>query len=333
MSELAKTSERTLEMVAAEIRVLEGSMLSSAIEIGRRMVEAKEMLPHGEFGDWIENNTDFSRSKANDYMRLFREYGNMQGSLFGAEIANVQTFGKLSISKALALLSIPDDGEREDFVENHNVDAMSTRELKAAIKERDEAKAALEKANAENEKLQNYVKEAGDDLAAAQKKVEALENRPVEVAIQEPDPEEIRLRVEAAMLENEAQHRAELEKLKKKLDKAEKAAKEADKAKTAAEERARNAETEAQKGTDSTKAASNNDRAEIEKLQSEVKSLTKKLAMSDEAITTFKVHFENWQREHTAMVNALAQISDETAAKLRSAIEVQIANWRDKHEL
>ena len=41
MNELQTT--RTLDMVAAEIRTFTASMLNNIIEIGRRMVEAKEM--------------------------------------------------------------------------------------------------------------------------------------------------------------------------------------------------------------------------------------------------------------------------------------------------
>ena len=51
---------RTPEVVAAEIRALTANMLTSIVEIGRRMCEAKEMLPHGSFGNWIKENTGYS---------------------------------------------------------------------------------------------------------------------------------------------------------------------------------------------------------------------------------------------------------------------------------
>ena len=99
------TAQRTPETVAAEIRTLTGMMLGTAVEIGRRMVEVKAMLPHGEFLPWIKEHTGHSASSANNYMRLFEEYGADQGGMFGAEF-NCQTFGNLGISKALALLSV-----------------------------------------------------------------------------------------------------------------------------------------------------------------------------------------------------------------------------------
>ena len=93
MSELITTNQtlstrppaRTPDTIAAEIRALTASMLCNVLEIGRRMCEVKEMLPHGSFGDWIRENTGYSSSTANNFMRLFQEYGAEQGSLFGTE--------------------------------------------------------------------------------------------------------------------------------------------------------------------------------------------------------------------------------------------------------
>ena len=154
MNEL--TSTRTLDQVAAEIRAYTGTMLTAAIEIGRRMEEAKGMLNHGEFGGWITSATPYSVSAANNFMRLYREYGEAQGSLFGPEVKS-QTFGNLTPSKALALLALPEE-EREEFVQNHDVDDMSTRELKKAIAERDAAREDVEAAEQKIEDLEETAK-------------------------------------------------------------------------------------------------------------------------------------------------------------------------------
>ena len=42
--------------------------LLCGIEIGRRLVEAKEMLQHGEWLPWLEKETGFSTSSAQRYM-------------------------------------------------------------------------------------------------------------------------------------------------------------------------------------------------------------------------------------------------------------------------
>lgn len=164
---------RTTEMVAAEIRALTASMLGNIIEIGRRMCEAKEMIPYGEFGKWIKENTGYSVSTANNFMRLFQEYGNPQGCIFGAQVES-QTFGKLSYSKALVLLALPAE-ERETFVDENNVGDMSTRELKQALRERDEAIRRAEAAEQAGEGSALAMAELQEKLDAAQTKIGNLE--------------------------------------------------------------------------------------------------------------------------------------------------------------
>ncbi len=144
----AQPPVRTVGAVALEIRTLQrqaqGIILSYAIEIGRRLEEAKAMLPHGEWGAWLKNELDYSQSTAQNFMKVFREYGDSQQSLFGGAPKS-QTFGNLTYSKALRLLAIPDEEERARFVAENDVEHMTTRELNEALKARD---AALEEAAA-----------------------------------------------------------------------------------------------------------------------------------------------------------------------------------------
>lgn len=151
---------RTVETVTLEIRTLQhqanGIILNYAIEIGRRLEEAKAMLPHGEWGAWLKRELDYSQSTAQNFMKVFREYGDSQQSLFGST-SKSQTFGNLSYSKALRLLTIPDEEERERFAEEHDVEHMSVRELNEALKARDEAE---EKAAAAEEEARGLRQEA-----------------------------------------------------------------------------------------------------------------------------------------------------------------------------
>ena len=152
---------RTVETVTLEIRTLQhqaqGIILNYAIEIGRRLEEAKAMLTHGEWGAWLKRELDFSQSTANNFMRIFREYGAAQQSLFGGE-AKSQSLANLTYTKALRLLAIPDEEERERFIAGHDVEGMSSRELDKALKEREEA---LKKAAAAEEETRKLRQEAG----------------------------------------------------------------------------------------------------------------------------------------------------------------------------
>ena len=154
---------RTVETVTLEIQTLQHQaqqmLLGYAIEIGRRLLEVKAMLPHGQWGEYIKQKVGYSQSTANNLMRIFEEYGAPQQSMFGPE-ANSQALGNLSYTKALQLLAIPAE-EREAFVEENHVEDMSTRELDKAIRERDEARAAAEHAAAD----QRAAEQARDKMA------------------------------------------------------------------------------------------------------------------------------------------------------------------------
>lgn len=198
---------RTVETVTLEIQTLQRQaqqmLLGYAIEIGRRLVEVKAMLPHGQWGEYIKQRVGYSQSTANNLMRIFEEYGAPQQSMFGPE-ANSQALGNLSYTKALQLLAIPAE-EREEFVEENHVEDMSTRELDKAIRERDEARAAAEHAAADQRAAEQARDKMAEDMrllnaamASAQDAKELAEQesarleaeladlkaRPVEVAVE-----------------------------------------------------------------------------------------------------------------------------------------------------
>ena len=161
------TPERTLGVVEMEIRVIQHqtgqAILNGAIEMGRRLEEAKAMVGHGEWGPWLKK-MGYSQSNANNLMRVFREYGSTQQSLFGAE-SKSQTFGSLTFSKALSLLAIPDEEERERFVTENDVEHMSVRELNEALKARNEAEEKAAAAEDEVRGLRQETERLREELA------------------------------------------------------------------------------------------------------------------------------------------------------------------------
>ena len=157
-----EANEARLSTLAAEINTIKTQtqkiMMQAAVEIGRRLVEAKGAVGHGGWGLWLERNVDYSERTAQNLIRIFQEYGEGQQSLFGG--SNPQAFADLTYTQAVALLGIKNPDERAEFVESHDVANMTSRELADAIKERDEAKAALKA------KLSAAKKEFKDTLAA-----------------------------------------------------------------------------------------------------------------------------------------------------------------------
>ena len=340
--------ERTLEIVAAEIRGYTFSMLTNIIEIGRRLVEAKGMIQHGQFMNWCKENFGFSSSQTNNFMQLYRAYGADQNSLFGAEL-NSQTFGNLNYSKALALLALPSPEEREAFVEEHDVENMTTKELKQAIKERDEAikreKAAIEErdrtmqdlsgAKAEAEKMKSELETLSDDrddlerlrdeaekkLAEAQKQLKELESRPVEVAV-ERDEAAIAEAATLAREKAEAEAKKKIAALEKKLNKAEDEAAAAKKEAQAAGEGAAEKEAAAKKEADA--------------LRAELEEARKQLKASDSDVTAFGIRFNTIQNEYGYLIAELRKVDArdaETGEKLREAVRQLIGYFTQELEV
>lgn len=162
-------SGNRLQQLAVEIitfdRQAKITAVSCAIEIGERLLEAKDLVPHGEWGKWLKENVNYSQSTANNFMRLYKEYGNNQGSLF-TTLTNSQTIMNLDVSKALALTVLPPE-EREEFVAEHDVEQMSTRDLKEALQENRELKQQQQQLQKQLEEKDRQVKETSAQLDTA----------------------------------------------------------------------------------------------------------------------------------------------------------------------
>lgn len=175
---------RDVEIVTAEIvtikRQAQQVLITAAIEIGRRLTEVKAMVPHGEWGRYLEERVEYSQSTANNMMKIYREYGSEQESLFDG-FAKSQAFANLNYTQALALLSVPAE-DRERFAEENDVANKSTREIQELIRQQEVLEAALE---ASEEKCDDVKKR----LAELQTRASVAEAR---VADREKEVENLR---------------------------------------------------------------------------------------------------------------------------------------------
>ena len=224
---MAKPVEgRTIETITDEILDAKRTGGEAILTIGRCLIEAKDMLPHGEWLPWLNERVELSARAAQRFMRLAREW------------SNPTTLSDLGASKALALLALPVE-EREQFVEDHNVIDMSARQLKEAIRERDEARKAAETAKADASAAeqarakmaedmrttQNLLESARADADSAgsrarvlEEKLRMLQEQPVEVAVETVvDPEAL----EKARAEAVAEMQAKLDKAREAKKRAE----------------------------------------------------------------------------------------------------------------
>lgn len=326
-SENRLKEKRSIEVVTTEIKTLcsqaRALALSYAIEIGRRLDEAKDLLQHGEWSEWLKNEVEFSQSTANNYMMLFKEYGDVQISIFGAELHS-QTFGNLSYTKALKLLSIPSD-EREEFVKENNVEDMSVRDLDKLIKERDEAiKRAeeLEEANTQREETQNLLDSVLKEIEEYKQKFDNAEN----------EIHNLNEKLEKTKLsEKKAKEKVKELKENPKISDdvmskitAEAEAKAAENAKTEIEDRIKDAQERLAKAETDKKAAEEN----AQRMQEKLIQLEKQVQMSDPKVTEFKTVFEQVQTDLQKLDKALNAISDDDMKeKLKKAIAAVVGRY------
>lgn len=236
----APASERNIEAITSEILQLKNDAGNAILGIGQRLLEAKAILPHGEWLPWLTEQVEFSERQAQRFMKLAQEW------------ANPTALSDLGATKALALLALPPEERQKFLSENHIVDGeeksvidMTSRELEKAVKERDEAlhaaeaaRAAAETADQSRAKMeadmtalkqlhqaaQTAEAQAREALAEAQAELKALREKPVEVAVE----------VDQKALE-EARREAET-RMQAKVDKAAEAQKKAEEQRKKAEE-------------------------------------------------------------------------------------------------
>lgn len=324
--DLIPEETRSIDVITGEILFYKAQAGASILEIGRRLIEAKAQLKHGEWIPFLRDKVDFSERTANDMMRLAREY------------SNPQTFADLGAQKALQLLALPAE-EREDFVSQNDVENMSVRQLKEAIKareeaerERDEAKEEsemirqdltdqlkeMQRAHAANmEQAQAKLREACDNAEQARRAKAELEAKLKD--LDRPRPADER-ELDAARKEAADKARAdEAKKLKSQIEKAEQAAKKANEEKAKAEQAA----AAAKAAYDQTAQV---EAKEKEILNGEIADLRKKLAMAGSSeMTIFKVHFEAMQDQANKMIECIGRSVDngnaELAEKMRAAVK------------
>lgn len=224
---------RNIETITGEILDAKRIGGEAILTIGRCLIEAKGMLPHGEWLPWLNERVEFSERTARNFMRLAREWTNRQ------------TLADLGASKALTLLALPPE-EREQFMDENNVIDMSARQLEQAIKERDEAKAAAAHAAAEQrtaEEARTKMEEdmrllnaclagsredlnkAMQDVARLEAELEELKTKPVDVAVETVVDQEA---IERARSEAQAEMQAKLDKAKETAAKAKEKQKQAE---------------------------------------------------------------------------------------------------------
>lgn len=290
MNEIIDAQVRTKEMIVGEIQAtinqVKRSVMEGAIIVGSNLKELKELVPHGEWGDYIEDNLGMSTRKAQQYIQLSTEFGDEESVYYKALTSKAQYIAHLNVSTALKLLTIPEEDIEEVIAADVEEEKGPNADLEAKItaykndteklsEQLRQTKAQLDmlmasaedgdKKNSEIDTLKSKIKKLDEKIASA--------DRDKQEAIKKAEENARYAARQAAMAESDE----ELTNIKA--------------AKVAAEHRADQAER---------------------KLQT----------VSNETLTKFKIHMDNLQLTLQEVVGCIHEINTtdpERAAKMKDA--------------
>lgn len=177
-------------------------------------------LGYSNFEDYCENEVGFSREQGRKYISIIENIS----------LENANSSWHLGVTK-LALLATISEQEQREISEKVNLESTTVKQLKAEIEKLKSEKASkqielseakrnassaqvrLHETSVELERKCKKCEELSDRLDDANEQIKELENRPIEVAVQESSDNERRLQETIKALEqNNIKHYDELEK-------------------------------------------------------------------------------------------------------------------------
>lgn len=308
MSEIIRDAATIAGEINAIKQEVRDTAIRGAIEIGKRLLEAKSLVPYGSWGKWLQENVDYSERTAQDLMRIANEYGKRETQAL-AEIQNT--------TQAVLLLALT-SAERDQFVQEHDMKTISTREMEDEIKQ---LKAEKEKQQLTIAELMGQLEEAEKpqeepqpnqtaDLEAEKQKTARLEQELLEAQKQLSDAEKRRMNDLQAEQEKTKKASAEASKLRTDLAEARKQTEVKEKQLLRTEEEL----TEARKAVKTVEVVP-------EAVEKELEALRKRAATSGAEIE-MRAAFETFKDAFDRLVDKLAEAEEtdgETALRYRGA--------------
>ena len=153
-----------LDDLAAQAQMFSCGAAMNLLQLGRVLTEAKPLVKHGEWSEWVRVNAHMPLRTAQQYMQAYHRFGTDQ------------KYAQLGASQIIKLLPMSDD-ERKKLLEENDVGEMTTRELDEAIKaQRDaaraEARAEARERISEVERERDALKERVNELEQAEPEIE-----------------------------------------------------------------------------------------------------------------------------------------------------------------
>lgn len=109
-------SSTSLEDLTSGIRFYLRQIGQNVIEIGKRLILAKVLMPHGEWQNWLEDNFGLTDRTARNFMSVAKRFGK------------TKTFAFFPTSTLIKMLALP-EGDEEKFIEEQAAEGRIVAEM------------------------------------------------------------------------------------------------------------------------------------------------------------------------------------------------------------
>ncbi len=315
MNEMAKTNKDKAYELNSRILACANAAYSSLMESAKLLKEMRDTKLYLEMGyESFENYTvaelGIHERQAYTYIKPYEELGERF----------LQSNANLGITKLALIAQLPSI-DREEFTENNDLAGMTVEQVRQLVKDNDAKGEQLDMLADERDAAKEERDEALQDAEKAEKRIAELEkeleeerNKPLPVAVAEPDPAEIKkIKDEAAESAKKAADK-ELRAAKKELE---------EKHKKEIAEAAEKAKADCDKAVAEYKQRLADIDGEKAEALERARQLEKQLAVSSSAETVkFKFYFDALDGDFKKITESLKkqfEENSETAAKFKKA--------------
>ena len=71
---LADSEQPNIETLTAEMKMYLHIVNQSIIEVGKRLIQAKELVPHGDWQNWLQDNFSLTDRTARRFMQISERF-------------------------------------------------------------------------------------------------------------------------------------------------------------------------------------------------------------------------------------------------------------------
>lgn len=315
MNEISTTNKERAYELNSRILACANAAYSSLMESAKLLKEMRDTKLYVEMGyekfeDYTVAELGIHERQAYTYIKPYEELGERF----------LQSNANLGITKLALIAQLP-SVDRKEFTENNDLAGMTVEQVKQLVRENNEKGEQLGLLTDEKNAIKEDRDEALSDLAKAEKRMVELEkeleevkNKPVPVAVREPDPAEIqKIKDEAAAVAKKKSDK-EIKTIKKELE---------EKHKKELDEAGEKAKSDTEKAIFEYKQKLSDIGDERAKAVKRAEQLEKQLAVSSSAETVkFKFYFDALDSDFkkiTESLNELYKNDSETAGKFKNA--------------